>query len=1173
MGLLETLGLRRLDTLPPPLPDTRSVTRSSGEAPPAGNERDTARAEADAVIAPIAALADGGVRDPKLRARIKAELTPIATAFAKADKQKGDAAAIKAYKALLGPAGKLLARAEQFKAASDLQLDRWAPAAAAAKASIGSVASAPAKAALHAELTKLEAAAKPKFAAGDLAAVEKLMPALERVETLSGRLATRGAEIDTELARIAGVVAGLGADAPAGLADRVAALKAEKASAWPKGKTLDALEASLDDFDTRLAALATDADKAKTGNDARIAFEKARAAAQADIDTATKLHAEKPAVLGATLAKTFAAARKAVDDAVAAGDWPKALAAFPALRSAAADVRKAAAEQPKFEAAYAKIRADVITARRQASGAAPMPGQLVQAFTDADNDVNREVGNGNWAQALRLVPPLAAATQALLATLADGKDFYDALTPNLPIRLSARNLFWREIQQSMTENAQLRMLGMAFHHADSAMNDAATAKEWKDAKKLLPEMRRAAIEFVAAQVKRDNERKPYQDALNKLVNRWKADGAAEKSPPAIAAEAAAYLKLRSQVYADENAGRFAKALAALPALQSAINDLINADNAHGDAKTAFEAAYKALNHYAEATALTANQTPPFVEPIKAFRGADRVVENARKIENWPAANNALAPLQTAIDALVKAGSDVNAGFAEADATALQARVDALKPRTDKALEAPVPSHIDTHQKAVTGKLADVQARLAEKNYAAAQAALSQLESLLNAMESAKQVYANHRAKVTAAKNGPIKAALAVALTPPKLAAERAAAVAAGEAAIAKLADAGDIKAADAAIPGWETEAKGWAESKKAFAELHGGNPDVDDLEDLMKKPGGEKVLDQLIANMDPNTTPGKVLAAALKARYGFEIKHFKATKPGVESLDDEPMGKLEQHDDRRPDPELQKIYALLKKIPSKRIKGKIKQMVNFDSDESRGLYTGNKKIYLATDRPGKKGWGDQQDFGVGGEVLPVGEKVDPRCEPKDTKPVPEFDWVLLHEVAHAEDDGLKFMDNRSSGKDKSTGGWNKESTGKIAAIAASHFGFDEDYICDALDDKANKAPRKVPKPPKNLATDEWERRRIAAFDWTRRIRSAASPWSNGAVAQQIAIGGRVYQESYPDDTWFSYDLSARSQGLTGYQFRAPWEWFAELYAAHFSGKLKPEHPAMAWLRQFKPPEA
>ena len=43
--------------------------------------------------------------------------------------------------------------------------------------------------------------------------------------------------------------------------------------------------------------------------------------------------------------------------------------------------------------------------------------------------------------------------------------------------------------------------------------------------------------------------------------------------------------------------------------------------------------------------------------------------------------------------------------------------------------------------------------------------------------------------------------------------------------------------------------------------------------------------------------------------------------------------------------------------------------------------------------------------------------------------------------------------------------------------------------------------------------------------------------------------------------------SARSKGLTGYQFRAPGEWFAELYAGWKSGRLGPKHPALEWLKK------
>ena len=41
----------------------------------------------------------------------------------------------------------------------------------------------------------------------------------------------------------------------------------------------------------------------------------------------------------------------------------------------------------------------------------------------------------------------------------------------------------------------------------------------------------------------------------------------------------------------------------------------------------------------------------------------------------------------------------------------------------------------------------------------------------------------------------------------------------------------------------------------------------------------------------------------------------------------------------------------------------------------------------------------------------------------------------------------------------------------------------------------------------------------------------------------------------------------RKQGLTGYQFRAPGEWFAELYAAFKANILGPKHPARDWLKK------
>ena len=55
-------------------------------------------------------------------------------------------------------------------------------------------------------------------------------------------------------------------------------------------------------------------------------------------------------------------------------------------------------------------------------------------------------------------------------------------------------------------------------------------------------------------------------------------------------------------------------------------------------------------------------------------------------------------------------------------------------------------------------------------------------------------------------------------------------------------------------------------------------------------------------------------------------------------------------------------------------------------------------------------------------------------------------------------------------------------------------------------------------------------------------------WWDHTNSMKIVLGGRIYQEAYKN-VWVSYNAGARSRGISGYQFRAPGEWFAELYAA------------------------
>jgi hypothetical protein len=68
------------------------------------------------------------------------------------------------------------------------------------------------------------------------------------------------------------------------------------------------------------------------------------------------------------------------------------------------------------------------------------------------------------------------------------------------------------------------------------------------------------------------------------------------------------------------------------------------------------------------------------------------------------------------------------------------------------------------------------------------------------------------------------------------------------------------------------------------------------------------------------------------------------------------------------------------------------------------------------------------------------------------------------------------------------------------------------------------------------------------------------PWYNSPDAPPI-VGNHVYQRSYPPAFWVRYEKAARNKLVSKYQFRAPGEWFAEVYAAYYrldGGKSKGE---------------
>ena len=147
-------------------------------------------------------------------------------------------------------------------------------------------------------------------------------------------------------------------------------------------------------------------------------------------------------------------------------------------------------------------------------------------------------------------------------------------------------------------------------------------------------------------------------------------------------------------------------------------------------------------------------------------------------------------------------------------------------------------------------------------------------------------------------------------------------------------------------------------------------------------------------------------------------------------------------------------------------------------------------------------------------------------------------------------------------------GWQEHSVDEVADVVAAHFKYNRAFVRAVLASSTSTPPDGDLPPEGGLSQGDWDKAREAVLNWCQSVRVGMSPWNNAALSKHVAIDGRVYQESYKND-WKSYLVEARSKGITSYQFRSPVEWFAELYAAYFSGKLKKNHPYASWLKPLK----
>lgn len=179
--------------------------------------------------------------------------------------------------------------------------------------------------------------------------------------------------------------------------------------------------------------------------------------------------------------------------------------------------------------------------------------------------------------------------------------------------------------------------------------------------------------------------------------------------------------------------------------------------------------------------------------------------------------------------------------------------------------------------------------------------------------------------------------------------------------------------------------------------------------------------------------------------------------------------------------------------------------------------------------------------------------------------------TALHEVGHSVDAKLGYM--KANQSKANFGQWKEgEKPDDIAKNLIKKYTLKDKYdgVVDAdllnlvqqlFQGKTPTKPSDANQPLGSLRRHWSNLQADPAWDACKNAGNKAGPWYGGADrAKTLTIDGRVYQEAYTDD-WVSYAFGERATtGISDYQWRAPAEWFAEVYALHFSGKLAENHP-------------
>ncbi|TNF35058.1 MAG: hypothetical protein EP329_06610 [Deltaproteobacteria bacterium] len=184
-----------------------------------------------------------------------------------------------------------------------------------------------------------------------------------------------------------------------------------------------------------------------------------------------------------------------------------------------------------------------------------------------------------------------------------------------------------------------------------------------------------------------------------------------------------------------------------------------------------------------------------------------------------------------------------------------------------------------------------------------------------------------------------------------------------------------------------------------------------------------------------------------------------------------------------------------------------------------------------------------------------------------------FSHTVLHEVGHAVDEQLKVMNGHMG--DPLFGSWqavSKSWNNFSYAIRDDHVTAggnraEAEYVRDigkkvaAGEASLGAAKKATDKGPGGKKLDTAGVKGHPIFVALEESKKGKIPWNN----RPTAVNGRIYHQAY-DTEFVSYDATLRSGlEISKYQWRAPGEFFAEIYAAYYTGALAESHPLYGWF--------